>query len=158
MKRLNYQQLSAPASQALFALEKVTAGSSLDPKIKSLVKIRASQMNGCLLCLDMHVKEAKIHGERELRLYHLQAWRESSLFNEKEKAALQWTELLTKISGHGVEDSDYQNALQQFSEKELSDLTFAIATINTWNRLGVAFRMEPGAFDKFLGLDKAGLS
>ena len=158
MKRLNYQQLSAPAAQALFQFSKVVEGLEIDPLIKELIKIRSSQLNGCLFCLDMHVKEAKLHGEQELRLYHLTAWRESPLFTEKERAALEWTELLTKIGAHGVEDTDYANALRHFSEKELSDLTFGVTAINAWNRLGVAFRTTPGAFDKMLGLDKAGLS
>ena len=155
--RLNYQKHSAPAARALFALQQAVAELGVDRRIYNLVKIRASQLNGCLFCLDMHSKEAKKHEERELRLYHLPVWRESSLFTDKEKAALEWTELLTRLGEHGVSDEAYQNALKHFSEKELSDLSFVIVTINAWNRLGVAFRATPGALDKMLGLDKVEL-
>ena len=115
-------------------------------------------MNGCLFCLDMHSKEAKIHGERELRLYHLTAWRESNLFTQKEKVALEWAERLTRIPHTGVEDSEFQKAREYFSEKELADLTFVVGTINIWNRFGVAFRPTPGDMDKIMGLDKSGLA
>lgn len=141
----------------MFALEKAVKSLEIDPKILELVKIRASQMNGCLFCLDMHVKEARKHEERELRLYHLAVWRESPLFTAKEKAALEWCELLTHPDAHGVEDEDYEAALVEFSEAELSALTFAISTINAWNRLGIAFRTPLGFYDKLLGLDKVGL-
>lgn len=158
MNRLNYWEISSKAAQALMSFQNVVNTLEIDKKLAHLVKIRVSQINGCMFCLDMHVKEARKHEERELRLYHLSAWRESPLFNDKERAALEWTELLTKIGTHGVEDQDYQKALQHFSEKELSDLTFAITIINAWNRLGVAFRPTPGAMDKMLGLDKLGLN
>lgn len=155
--RVNYQKHSPQAFDALMALEKSLESSSLDKTLKNLVKIRASQLNGCLFCLDMHSKEALKHDERILRLIHLPGWRESSLFTEKEKAALEWTELLTKIGTHGAEDEDFKKVSAYFSEKELADLTLAIAAINAWNRLGVAFRSEPGGLDKYLGLDKLGL-
>lgn len=157
MNRLNYNKLSEPASHALFALEKAVKSLGFDPRIADLVRIRVSQLNGCLLCLDMHVKEATIHEERPLRLYHLTSWRESGLFTDKEKAALGWAELLTRPSEHGVTDDDYARAREHFSEKELSDLTFVVTSINAWNRLGVAFRAEPGSFDKMLGLERANL-
>lgn len=132
--------------------------SSVDPIIKNLIDIRASQMNGCTFCVDMHVKEAKIRGERELRLHHVAVWRESKLFSEKERAALEWTEIVTQLSPRGISDQDYERALSFFSKKELSDLTFAIGVINVWNRLSVAFHAEPGALDRHYGLDKAGLN
>lgn len=157
MSRLNYTKLSEPASHALFAFEKAVKSLGFDPRIADLVRIRVSQLNGCLLCLDMHVKEATIHEERPLRVFHLTGWRESSLFTAREKAALEWAELLTRPTEHGVSDEDYARAREQFSEKELSDLTFVVAAINAWNRLGVAFRAEPGSFDKMLGLDRANL-
>jgi AhpD family alkylhydroperoxidase len=157
MSRLNYNQLSEPASKALFALESAVKSLGFDPKLSDLVRIRVSQLNGCLLCLDMHTKEATIHEERPLRLYHLTAWRESPLFTEREKAALAWAELLTRPSEHGVTDDDFARARDHFSEKELSDLTFVVTTINAWNRLGVAFRAAPGSYDKMLGLDRANL-
>ena len=155
--RADYKTLSAPSLDALYMLGKSLANTALDRAIVELIKIRASQMNGCLFCLDMHVKEAKIHGERELRIHHLPLWRESSLFSPQEKAALQWTELLTRPGPHGVEDEDYANVSAHFSEKDVSDMTFVITLINSWNRLGIAFRSTPGTLDKIMGLDKAGL-
>jgi len=155
--RLNYPKLSSEAYNGFLAIEKILASSPVDRTIIHLVKIRVSQLNGCLFCLDLHSKEARTDGERELRLHHLSLWHESSLYTEKEKAALEWAELLTKIKPHGVEDSDYDKIRIFFSEKELSDLTFAIATINMWNRFGVAFRSEAGSLDKLMGVDKIGL-
>lgn len=122
-----------------------------------LVSIRASQLNGCAFCLDMHVKEAKLHGERELRLYHLPVWRESTLFAPRERAALAWTEALTKVGDLGLSDEIYQRVAAHYSEKELSDLTFAVMSINAWNRLNIAFRKVPGSADAAFGLDKADL-
>ena len=98
-----------------------------------------------------------MHGERELRLYHVAAWRESTLFSEKERAALEWTEAVTKLSEHGVSDEVYERARAQFSETQMSELTFAVAIINSWNRLNISFRTVPGSRDEMLGLTKAGL-
>ena len=134
------------------------SSSSIDATTRHLVEIRASQINGCGLCVDMHIKQAVIHNERPLRLHHLVIWRESPLYSERERAALAWTEVLTKIPEHGVSDADFQAVREQFSEKEISDLTFIIMTINAWNRANVAFRTVPGAFDAAYGLDKAQLS
>lgn len=156
--RLNYPQLSSESYKHLLALEMANGHSSIEKSLRDLVKIRVSQMNGCLFCVDMHTKEAKIHGERELRLYHLPVWHESNLFTQKEKVALEWAELLTKMPSIGVEDSQFQKAREYFSEKELADLTFVIGTINIWNRFGVAFRPTPGDMDKMMGLDKSGLT
>lgn len=119
--------------------------------------IRASQINGCGFCLDMHVKQAKIGGERELRLHHIAIWRESTLFSPRERAALEWTEALTVLHPHGVSDAVYQRVRGQLSEEEISDLTFLVVGINGWNRLNVAFRTEPGSSDEEFGLGKAGL-
>ena len=130
----------------------------IEPQLALLVDIRASQMNGCAFCVDMHVKEAKLHGERELRLYHVAIWRESPLFTAKERAALAWTEALTQIAPTGVSDDLYAEAREQFDDKELSTLTLRVACINAWNRANVAFRSLPGAHDKVFGLDKAGLA
>ena len=135
----------------------IGSSSHLDKGLSHLIDIRASQLNGCAFCLDMHVKEAKLHGERELRLYHVAIWRESPLFTPKERAALAWTEALTQIAPTGVSDELYTEMLEQFSEKELSTLTFRVMGINAWNRLNVAFRTTPGAHDKAFGLDKAEL-
>lgn len=136
----------------------ISGSGCVDALILLLVDIRASQINGCAFCVDMHVKEAKLHGERELRLYHVAVWRESHLFSNKERAALAWTEALTKIDSKGISDEIYHKVREQFNEKELSILTFRIMGINAWNRLNVAFHATPGAHDKFLGLDKAGLA
>jgi AhpD family alkylhydroperoxidase len=134
----------------------VQAG-AIEPTIRHLVEIRASQLNGCAFCLDMHVKEAKIHGERELRLHHIAIWRESALFTPRERAALAWTEALTHLPEHGVPDDIYERVRGQLSEKEISDLSFAIMAINAWNRLNVGFQTVPGSADKLFGLDKAKL-
>ena len=157
-ERINYMKESPDFSKRLVELSMQEKESSIEESIRHLVHIRASQMNGCAFCLDMHAKEAKIHGERELRLYHITIWRESPLFSERERAALEWTELLTKLPEHGVPDDIYDSVRGQFSEKELSDLTFSVLTINAWNRLGVAFKSVPGSADKYYGLTKAGLS
>ncbi|MGP3591960.1 carboxymuconolactone decarboxylase family protein [Vagococcus sp. WN89Y] len=131
--------------------------SSLDIGLKNLIDIRASQLNRCTFCLDMHVKQAKIHGESELRLYHVAVWRESPLFSAKEKAALALTEALTQPGEHGVTEAVYENVREYFSEVELSELAFAIAMINSWNRLMILSQTAPGAFDKAYGLERADL-
>ncbi|NEI08620.1 MULTISPECIES: carboxymuconolactone decarboxylase family protein [Rhizobium] len=156
-QRINYAQLSPELFKSLMGFSMEVKKGSIEQSILHLVDIRASQINGCAFCLDMHSKEAKIHGERELRLYHLAAWRESTLFSPRERAALAWTEALTKLPEGGVSDEIYQRVRGQFSEKELSDLTFQIMVINSWNRASVAFRAIPGSADKAFGLDKAGL-
>lgn len=156
--RINYFELSSDFSKKLLDLSQYTkANSAIDRSILELCVLRASQINGCGFCIDMHVKEARIHGERELRLYHVSLWRESSLFNEKERAAFEWTEALTKLSEHGVSDDTYQKVNKVLSDKEISDLTFSIGVINFWNRLNVAFRTTPGSLDQMLGLTKANL-
>ena len=152
--RLHYSQYATATYQALLALE---ASLKLDNPLKDLIKIRVSQINGCVFCVDMHVKEAKLHGERELRLYHLPVWRESALFNDKERAALQWAETLTRLADHHVSDADYAAVRAYFDEEELVALTHVINTINTWNRLNAAFATPAGGMDNIMGLDKAGL-
>lgn len=156
--RLNFSEQSPELVRKLQDLSMAIANSGhIEPQIAYLVDIRASQMNGCAFCLDMHVKEAKLHGERELRLHHVATWRESPLFTPKERAALAWTEALTRIAPTGISDELYAEAREQFSEKELSTLTFRVMGINAWNRANVAFHTPPGVLDKVLGLDKAGL-
>ncbi|MBN9477152.1 MAG: alkylhydroperoxidase [Bordetella sp. SCN 67-23] len=135
----------------------VKKSGTIEASILHLIDIRASQMNGCGFCLDMHVKEAKIDGERELRVHHVAIWRESSLFSPRERAALAWTEVLTRLPEHGVPDDIYEQVRAQLSEKELADLSFAIMAINGWNRLNVGFRTTPGSADKAYGLDRAKL-
>jgi AhpD family alkylhydroperoxidase len=131
---------------------------SIEESIRDLVAIRASQINGCGFCLDMHVKQAVIHGERPLRLHHLAAWRESTLFVPRERAALAWTEALTTLSPQGVPDEIYERVRSQLTEQELVDLTYEIMTINAWNRINVAFKTVPGSYDKDFGLDRANLA
>lgn len=133
-------------------------GFHMDEGLALLVDIRASQLNSCAFCLDMHVKQAKIHGERELRLHHLAIWRESPLFTPKERAALAWTEALTHIAPEGVSDAAYADACEHFSAEELSELTFRVVAINGWNRMNVAFRTTSGSKDKLFGLDRADLN
>jgi AhpD family alkylhydroperoxidase len=156
--RVNYAAQTPELFKKLLDLTTSIRKSSIEESIISLVEIRTSQLNGCSFCLDMHVKQAKIHGERELRLYHIATWRESQLFEPRERAALAWAEILTKLPDGGVPDDLYERVRRQLSEKELSDLTFAIMAINDWNRAGVAFRAVPGSADKVYGPDKAGLS
>ena len=153
--RLSYSELSPDQMKKLVELG--LTKSSLDHALKNLIDIRASQINGCTFCLDMHVKQAKLRKENELRLYHVAVWRESKLFSAKERAILEWTELVTKMDEKGISDEDYKKALETLSEKELSDATFQIGIINLWNKLNVAFQTEHGILDKAYGLDKAGL-
>ncbi|MEY9784406.1 carboxymuconolactone decarboxylase family protein [Sinorhizobium fredii] len=157
-QRLNYAQQSPELFKKLADLSMALKDSVIEQKIHDLVQIRASQINGCGFCLDMHVKEAKIHGESELRLYHIPIWRESNLFVPRERAALAWTEALTRLPEGGIPDELYERVRGQLSEKEISDLTFSIMVINAWNRASVAFKNVPGSADKLYGLDKAGLN
>ncbi len=156
-QRLNYGQQAPELFKKFVEFSLRVKDGSIEPAIAYLVEIRASQLNGCGFCLDMHVKQAKLHGERELRLHHLAIWRESTLFSPRERAALAWTEVLTKLPEHGVPDELYERVRGEFSEKELTDLTWVVMTINAWNRAGVAFKNAPGSSDKAFGLDKAGL-
>jgi AhpD family alkylhydroperoxidase len=148
----------AALAPALFKkyLDFAVAG-TMDEGLAVLVDIRASQLNGCAFCLDMYVKQARIAGERELRLHHVAIWRESPLFSPNERAALAWTEALTRLGTEGVSDADYGQAREHFSEQALVELTFRVMAINGWNRLNVAFRATPGSRDRQYGLDKANL-
>lgn len=156
--RLDHKQHSPELFKKLVEFGTLVEKGSIEASLCHLVKIRASQLNGCAFCLDMHIKQARLHGERELRVHHLGIWRESPLFSERERAALEWTEVLTRLPEHGVADELYERVQGQFGDKELSDLSYVVMTINAWNRLGVAFRSVPGSLDKAFGLDKAGLT
>ncbi len=156
-QRLNYAQLSPEQYKKLLDFSAAVKNGVIEAGIVDLIEIRTSQINGCAFCLDMHVKQATIRGESALRLHHVAIWRESPLFAPRERAALAWTEALTKLSGE-IPDELYERVSGRFSEKEISDLTFAIMSINAWNRAGVAFRTVPGSADKAFGLDKAGLN
>ncbi|MEO8904541.1 MAG: carboxymuconolactone decarboxylase family protein [Polyangiaceae bacterium] len=157
-QRINYQEQSPEIFKRFLAFSQATEGSTVEAAIRELVKLRASQLNGCAFCVDMHVKQAKIHGERELRLHHVSIWRESPLFNERERAALDWTETLTQLPPGGVSDEAFERVRAEFSDKELADLTFAVMAINGWNRVNCAFKTVPGSADQAYGLDKAQLT
>jgi AhpD family alkylhydroperoxidase len=145
-QRLDYPKLAPEAARALYGLGTYLAGSGLEHGLLELVKIRASQINGCAYCIDMHTKDARAAGETEQRIYALNAWRETPFFSDRERAALAWTEAVTRISDGGVADDLYAEARGQFSEKELVDLTWAVAAINAWNRVAISFRSVPGTY------------
>jgi AhpD family alkylhydroperoxidase len=132
--------------RAMIALQREVEASGLDHSLLELVKIRASQINGCAYCIDMHTKDARALGETEQRLYALSAWPETSFFSDRERAALEWTESVTRVGETHVPDEVYARVRQHFSEDELVALTFALVAINGWNRLAVAFRIPPGSY------------
>lgn len=145
--RLEPQKISPAAYQAMLGLEGFVRNSlKLEPSLIELVKMRASQINGCAYCIDMHSKDARAEGESEQRLYALSAWRETPFFTDRERAALAWTEAVTLVSEGHVPDDVYEEARQRFSEEELVNLTLAVITINGWNRLAIAFRAVPGEY------------
>lgn len=144
--RVNYSQLASEGVSNLVKLEAYVRHSGLDHSLLELVKMRSSQINGCAYCLDMHSKDARAAGETEQRLYVLPAWREAPFYSDRERAALEWTEAVTLISTNDVPDDLYERVRNQFSEKELVDLTMAIIGINSWNRLAISFRSEAGSY------------
>jgi AhpD family alkylhydroperoxidase len=144
--RIDYRKYAQQPLQSMLALEKYIAESGLDAKLVHLVRMRASQINGCAYCLDMHSIEARVAGESEQRLYTLDAWRETPFFNNRERAALAWTEALTLISQTHAPDAVFEEVKQNFSEKEIVDLTLLIGTINLWNRLAISLRAVPGHY------------
>jgi AhpD family alkylhydroperoxidase len=156
--RVDYQKQSPELFKKFVEFNMTFGHSSIEESIRELVELRVSQINGCAFCVDMHVKRATIHGERALRLHHVAIWRESNLFAPRERACLAWAEVLTQIPAQGVADEIYERVRTQLSEKEISDLTFSVMAINAWNRVNVAFHIEPGIFDKAYGLEKANLS
>ncbi len=144
--RIDYLRVARGAYDALLGLEKYLQQSGLEEPLLDLLKLRASQINGCAYCLDMHWKDLRALGETEQRLYGLDAWEESPYYSDRERAALLWTEAVTKVREGHVPDEIYEKVRTQFSEKELADLTIAIATINAWNRLAIAGRSVPGKY------------
>lgn len=146
MERIDYHRIAPAAVAAMLEVQHYVDHSGLEKKLLELVKLRASQINGCAYCVDMHSKDARALGETEQRLYAVAVWREAPFFSDRERAALGWTESVTLISETGVPNEVYQFARSQFSEKELVDLTLAIIAINSWNRLAVSFRAVAGSY------------
>jgi AhpD family alkylhydroperoxidase len=145
-ERLEYGTSAPDGLKAMMGLEGYVRRCGLESSLLELVKTRASQINGCAFCIDMHTKDARAHGETEQRLYALSAWREAPFYTDRERAALAWTEAVTLVAETGAPDEVYELARGQFSEKELVDLTFAVVAINGWNRLAVGFRAVAGTY------------
>ncbi len=144
--RIDKQKIPPGGFKAMFGLEKYVNACGLEPALLDLVRLRASQLNGCAYCMDMHSKDLRAAGESEQRLYALDAWRETPFYSDREQAALAWAEAVTLLNNGHVPDEVYEQARSRFSEKELIDLTLAIVAINGWNRLNVAFRTVPGSY------------
>ncbi len=144
--RIDYRRHAQGALKAVLDLEKYIAESGLEPKLIHLVKMRASQINGCAYCLDMHSIDARTEGETEQRLYTLDAWRETPFFTERERAALAWTEAITLVAQTHAPQEVYEELKKYFIEKEIVDLTFVVGTINLWNRLAISMRAVPGHY------------
>jgi AhpD family alkylhydroperoxidase len=144
--RLNYKAAAPDVYKALLHLSMQATRSGLEESLINLIDLRASQINGCAFCVDMHTKDARAAGETEQRLYLVSAWREASCFTERERAALAWTEAVTQLRDQRVPEDVYQQALSQFSEAELANLTCAVVAINSWNRMNVAFRTPAGNY------------
>ncbi|HEV2327143.1 MAG TPA: carboxymuconolactone decarboxylase family protein [Terracidiphilus sp.] len=144
--RLNYAHAFPEGVHAMRQMEQTIRGSGLEAPLLELVKVRASQMNGCAYCIDMHTKDARAGGETEQRLYALSAWREGPFFTPRERAALEWTEALTNIQDGHAPDEAYDAVRREFDEKDVVRLTFAITQINAWNRIAIAFRAEAGSY------------
>lgn len=144
--RLNYGKAAPGAMKAMNALESYIAECGIEPGLQDLVKLRASQINGCAYCVDMHSLDARAGGDSEQRLYALPVWRETPFFTERERAALLWTEELTLIARNHVPDEVYAQVRPHFTDAELANLTLVIATINAWNRFGIGFRDVPGRY------------
>jgi len=142
--RLHYREANPEAFQTMLKLEGYVRQSGLDPSLYELIKIRASQINGCAFCLDMHTRDARVRGESEQRIYLLSAWREAPFYTDKERAALELTEAVTRISEQGVPQEVYERVRAHFDEKEYVTLIMAINTINAWNRLSISTGMFPG--------------
>ena len=144
--RFNYAKVAPGVYDAMDALDSYLASCGLEESLLHLVRLRASQINGCAYCLDMHWKDLRAIGEGEQRLYSLDAWRECPYYTERERAALEWTEAVTRVADGHVPDAVYEEARRRLSEKELADLTLAAAAIGSWNRLSIAARLEPGTY------------
>lgn len=144
--RMDYRKVAPEAVTAMLGLEQYVRQCGIERPLIELVKLRASQINGCAYCVDMHTKDARAAGENEQRLYAVAVWHEVPFFNERERAALAWAEAVTEISERHVPDDIYDEVKKHFTEKELVDLTMAIIAINGWNRLAVSFRAQAGTY------------
>jgi AhpD family alkylhydroperoxidase len=144
--RLNYVKAGSGAYRVMSQLEHYVKNCGLEASLIELVKIRASQINGCGYCIDMHTKDARAAGESEQRIYLLSAWREAPFYSERERAALEWAEHVTLIANDQVPDEIYEGVKAHFTEEELVNLTLAVATINAWNRFAISFRSEVGSY------------
>jgi AhpD family alkylhydroperoxidase len=145
-RRIDVEHLAPAALRAVYAVEQYVRGSGLEPALVALVKLRASYLNGCAYCVDMHAKDARLEGETEQRLYAVPVWRETPFFTSRERAALAFTETVTELGRAGVSDAAFEEARRHFTEIELVNLTMAVIAINAWNRLAVTFRTEPGSY------------
>ena len=143
---MNYPKASPEAFRAMMGVETYLHGCGIEPSLLHILKLRASQINGCAYCIDMHWKDSRAAGEPEHRLYALDAWRESPFYTERERAALAWCESLTNISATHAPDEDFAAVRAHFDDKSLVDLTWIIAAINAWNRMAIAFRAVPGKY------------
>ena len=146
MERFDYAKVAPGVYHAMLGLEKYLHESGLEESLLHLIKLRASQINGCAYCIDMHWKDLKSIGEEDRRLYELDAWEESPFYSERERAALAWTDAATRIAENHMPDTLYEEVRQQFNEKEIANLTFAVAAINAWNRLAISARAVPGTY------------
>jgi AhpD family alkylhydroperoxidase len=145
--RIDYRKVAPEAIKAVAAVERYARGSNLEPALLELVRLRASIINGCAYCVDMHSKDARARGESEQRLYAVNVWREAPFFTPRERAALAWTEAVTKVNVNQVPDEVYRLAREHFEERELVDLTMAVIAINSWNRLAISFRALAGTYE-----------
>jgi AhpD family alkylhydroperoxidase len=147
-QRIDYQKTARDGVRIMGEMERYLRSCGLEHSLIELIKVRASQINGCAFCLDMHTKDARAEGETEQRLYALSAWRETPFFTDRERAALDWTEKLTLISTNDVPDSLYEAVREHFNEQELVNLTLAVNAINNWNRLAISMRVVPGSYQR----------
>jgi AhpD family alkylhydroperoxidase len=146
--RLDWLKVAPGARAAIWGVEKYARDAGLETSLLELVRLRASQLNGCGFCIDMHAKDARAEGETEQRLYCLPVWRETPFYSDRERAALEWTEAVTLLADSGAPDSAYDAVKAQFSESEIVSLTMAVIAINSWNRIAVAFRAVPGTYQR----------
>ena len=144
--RIDYLKVDRGVFHVLLGVEKYLHGCGLDARLQDLIKLRASQINGCAYCIDMHWEDLRAAGETEQRLYGLDAWEESPYYTDRERAVLAWTEAVTNVREGHVPDAVYEEVRKFFNEKEVADLTLCVASINTWNRMNIAARTVPGSY------------